>query len=111
MKLIIGLVLILTVCGCWTIKLDSGEYKQGRLVVCDFDFRKDKQLQAGAREAEAPYRNWQTQIQPSIQEVTTEALPLSWWQQLMNMISRLECRVSLLRVEWANRGPAQEQVP
>lgn len=85
--------------------------QQGRLAVLDLDFRKEKQLLAGAREAEAPYRDWTAQEQPAIEEVKTEALPLTWWELLMNMISKLECRVTLVRIEWADHRqerPKQE---
>lgn len=95
------LITLLAAAGCVS--------QQGRLAVLDLDFRKEKQLQAGAREAEAPYRDWTAAAQPEIKEGKTEALPLTWWELLMNMISKLECRVTLVRVEWADHRQARAQ--
>lgn len=98
------LITLLAAAGCVS--------QQGRLAVLDLDFRKEKQLQAGAREAEAPYRDWTAAAQPEIEEVKAESLPLTWWETLMNMISKLECRVTLVRVEWADhRQTKPEPLP
>lgn len=95
------LITLLAAAGCVS--------QQGRLAVLDLDFRKEKQLQAGAREAEAPYRDWTAAAQPDIKEGKTESLPLTWWELLMNMISKLECRVTLVRVEWADHRQAKKE--
>ena len=78
--------------------------KQGEIAVFDLDFRKADQIQAGAREAEAPYRDWTSQSQPKIEEqVQAQSLPLVWWQELFNMIGKLECRVCLFHYRWKSR--------
>lgn len=92
-------VLLMLNCGCIS--------EQGRFAVCDFDFRKAPQIAAGARESEAPYRNWN--VQEPIKKEEGEkgeikSMPTTWWESIVNAITKLECRVTLIRVEWKNDG-------
>ena len=77
--------------------------QQGYIAVLDFDFRKAAQIEAGAREAEAPYKNWSTtSVQQEVkkEEVKKESLPIIWWETILNAISKLECRVTLFQIRW-----------
>lgn len=77
--------------------------QQGYIAVMDFDFRKAAQIEAGAREAEAPYKNWTaTNTIPEVktEEVKKESLPITWWETILNAISKLECRVTLFQIRW-----------
>ena len=92
------LILVLVCTGCATTD-------QGRVAVLDIDFRKPEQIQAGAREAETPYRNWNTAAAVLAKdEPVKEKLTLSWWATLMDMITKLECRITLFRWEYTNIG-------
>lgn len=86
-KLLVGLMLC---AGCAT---------QGRLGIVDIDFRKPAQIEAGAREAEAPYRDCDKDacVEP---EVAAQGLPLEWYTALFDMVTKLECRITLFKLEW-----------
>lgn len=95
MKILNVLVLqTMLLCGCVS--------QQGYLAVADFDFRKPAQIEAGVREVEAPYKNWINNTQAEIveKEMRTESVPLAWWEFLFNMVSKLECRVTLFQIRW-----------
>lgn len=80
-------------CGCAT--------QQGELVILDLDFRKAPQIEAGVREAEAPYRDWGTVEQPDIKEpVRGEAKALVWWELVLNAVTELESRITAFRLRW-----------
>lgn len=76
--------------------------QQGYIAVIDLDFRKAAQIEAGAREAEAPYKNWSTPVQQEVkkEEVKKESLPITWWETILNAISKLECRITLFQIRW-----------
>ena len=77
--------------------------QQGRLSIMDFDFRKPDQIMAGAREAEAPFKNWSAPAQLETgEEVEIKTIPISWWANMLELLTKLECRVTLLSIEWAN---------
>jgi len=83
--------------------------QQGRLSIMDFDFRKSDQIMAEAREAEAPFKNWSSPIQPENgEEVNIKAIPISWWANMLELLTKLECRVTLLSVEWTDNNKNQQ---
>ncbi len=77
--------------------------QQGYIAVLDLDFRKPAQIEACAREAEAPYKNW---IMPYAtqeikkEEIKKESLSVTWWETILNAISKLECRITLFQMRW-----------
>ena len=98
-RITILMIITMLMCGCVA--------QQGRLAVVDLDFRKPAQLEAGAREAEAPYKDWAVIPQTEIQnEVKKESLPIAWWDMLFNLIAKLECRLTLVQLEWADHRKA-----
>jgi hypothetical protein len=94
MMVIIGILL----CGCVS--------QQGRLAIMDLDFRKPAQIEASVKEKEAPYKDWTVISVPSAiienEQVKTESLPIVWWEKLFELISKLECRLTLFQIEWAD---------
>lgn len=95
-KNILLLVMIGFMCGCVS--------QQGRLSVVDIDFRKAAQIEAGAREAEAPYKNWSstTQYPPSQNEAKAESRLSSWYAIVFDALTKMECRLILVQIEWAD---------
>ncbi|MFA5754287.1 MAG: hypothetical protein WC905_02970 [Patescibacteria group bacterium] len=95
-KNILLLVMIGFMCGCVS--------QQGRLSVVDIDFRKAAQIDAGAREAEAPYKDWSSTTQyPSLQnETKAESRLSSWYAIVFDALTKLECRLTLVQIEWAD---------
>ena len=86
--------MIISMCGCIT--------QQGRLHILDFDFRKPNQILAYSREAEAPYKDWdKTQTEENEEyDVEAKAIPITWWTKILELVTKLECRFTLLRIEW-----------
>lgn len=83
-------------CGCVA--------QQGELVIIDLDFRKAPQIEAGAREAEAPYRDWTAATQPEIKEAAkVETKALTWWELITNAMTKLEARVTAFRLRWGGK--------
>jgi hypothetical protein len=94
--IILTQLLLILNCGCIS--------EQGRFAICDFDFRKAPQIAANVREAEAPYRKWNHQIQDEkgVENIEMKTHQITWWETVLNAITKLECRVTLIRVEWQN---------
>ena len=93
-KLFWILPLALMLCGCANTRL--------RMSVADFDFRKPAQITAGQYEAGVIY---EAGCQDGAKaEGATKALPLAFYEKLMDMISKLECRLRLFSFECSPVG-------
>lgn len=87
----------------WTLAimlLLSGCTTQGRFSAVDIDFRKPNQITAGLKEAQAPFEDW-TKAQTAKAETVTAATAVpTWWELILDMIKDLECRITIVKVEW-----------
>jgi hypothetical protein len=91
MRTIGTLAIMLLLSGCAT---------QGRFTAIDIDFRKPDQITAGVKEMEAPFKDWTKADTAKAETVTTSAITPTWWEMLLDMIKDLECRVTIVKVEW-----------
>jgi hypothetical protein len=78
----------------------SGCATQGRFTAVDVDFRKPEQITAGLKEAQAPYQDWTKADTAKAESVTASAVVPTWWELVLDMIKDLECRITIVKVEW-----------
>ena len=97
---LVALALVALLCataGCAT---------KGRFSLVDLDLRDKGQIEASRFESAVPY------VQDSLSStnavmVSTQAIPLSVWTQLMDVLKIIKCRLRVVSFEWDERGGGQ----
>jgi len=92
------------VVGCLACCVLSGcvSGSKGAVTIAHWDSRSAEQLNACAGSDNPVFDDGTVKC-----EDTAKALPVGWWEQLMNMISGIRVRIDVVRVEWNNANVAK----
>lgn len=85
---------------CLMLLAAPGCATRGRVSVIDFDLREAAQIEAGRFEAAVPYTPSPTNAVPPVL-AKTEALPVSFWLQMLETLKVLKCRFRVISFEWS----------